>query len=186
MQPKKSAHAGHWSGSARPSPVFKIITAYEDAAAEGRAGRVRKQIEQICRDEVEVATFSTSFSLLERPDSWKLAVEEAMGADVIIVSISNAGELASHLMEWVKTWPNRELPGQDALVIVFDSDGAPTEEQWRVASYFRRIAEVRGFEFFCNQDPSERADMSCQQLQSENRMSFESSVPPTDRGGLSD
>jgi hypothetical protein len=152
VQPVIEIFRSHLCFDAASKSDFKIVVAYEDAAACERAMTVCGQIDEMCGGKVQNASVLFSFGLFGRAQSFKQAAAEAAEADMIIISARGVNELPDSMTDWIETWPRREQAGQAALVFIVDLEYVTNGTQRRLAGYLQRLAGQLGLDFFCNHD----------------------------------
>ena len=136
--------------------VLKIVIVHEDLITGIEAttllSRMAAQLEaefEIKSDTWQMDSGIWKFEMLRDPELWEQAVAEAAAADMIIISVGDAG-----LPACVRHWIEKALPmkegGPAALVALLDRDNDTPAEPSRPEVYLRRLAGQYGLDYFCN------------------------------------
>lgn len=151
--------------------VLKIVIVYEDLVtgieATAVLSRLAGQLEtefQIKSDTWRMDNSAWKFEMLREPELWNQAATEAVGADIIIVSVGGA-----QLPACVRNWIENVLPMKEgrpaALVAMLDRRNDASGEPPRLGAYLRRLAEEYGLDFFCNtNDPPPRVESGIESI----------------------
>lgn len=142
--------------------LLKIILVHENLIAGIAALAVLRRLVAQLEAELEIKSGAWhvdsnvwKFEMLRDPELRVQAAAEAAEADMIIISVGNAGLPAS-----VRDWLESALPMKDgrpaALVALLDRGNAASGEPPRSGAYLRRLAERYGLDFFCNSDDQSR------------------------------
>lgn len=138
--------------------VLKIVIVYEDLVtgieATAVLSRLAGQLEtefQIKNDTWRMDNSAWKFEMLRDPKLWNEAAIEAVGADIIIVSVGGA-ELPACVRDWIENVLPMKEGRPAALVAMLDGRNDASDEPPRLGAYLRRLAAQCGVDFFCNPD----------------------------------
>jgi hypothetical protein len=128
--------------------VINIVIAYDTVAAGQRAVRLFSSLDRNQRGIGKFRPQPWRFDLLVDSDCCEFAAEDAMRADVIIVSASRGSDLPAALKTWLRTCLGRRRGTRIALVALMgteeDMDGANSPR----LEFLRNAASEFGFDFF--------------------------------------
>src|SRR5262249_15063283 len=85
------------------------------------------------------------FGALNYPHLREQAAAEALGADLIVISVRGDAELPDHVKNWIGRWAPRKR-GEAALVALLQQDPGSCEP---LDDYLRQVAEQGRMDFFC-------------------------------------
>jgi hypothetical protein len=120
---------------------------YEDFRAASLAKQAYEFLVANLTREWQVISQAWKFELLRLPELRRLAAEDAVLADVIIVSCRGDGELPGEVRAWVKMWQRCKA---DAVALIALLDGPPGQAEHAQAAqaYLERVAERAHMDFF--------------------------------------
>ena len=119
--------------------AFSIAGIYQDALTCGWAVQLCRPVTQLAGEEwvqhtwYEVPTLRDPCILLN-------AVQTALRADVIIVSVHAADELPAELYAWIEAWLPRRLSRMGALAALIGVAGRVDHEAARTQEYLKTVA----------------------------------------------
>ncbi len=122
------------------NPTLNVVIAYEDLETGKRAKKIYDFLVENLGHDCQFTNQMWKFELLGIPKLREMAAQDAMMADIVIISCHGA-ELPSDFKAWVELWaaePNHPI----ALVALFDYDNHPRVAEAR--SYLADVAR-RGF-----------------------------------------
>lgn len=133
-------------GSAQEEPALKVLTLYQDPLtrhwAEELWGRVGELV-----GPGGVKHESRKISELTDPVVFAHSVRAATEADVLVISVRDAGELPMTLHVWVEAWmPNRGRH-DGALVALIGVPSQPHAQSGRAHAYLESVAQRAGMDF---------------------------------------
>jgi hypothetical protein len=135
------------SSGGKAVPTFRVVIVYEDFRTARQAKRAYDFLVANLTHEWQVSSQMWKFDLLRIPELRELATEDAMLADLIIVSCNGDGELPAD----VHTWIEMSLgPKADAvaLVALLDCPPGQAERAQATRAYLERAAKRAHMEFF--------------------------------------
>jgi len=137
------------------NPAFSVLIAYEDFDTGKLAKRTYDfLVENLGRD-CNFVNQMWKFDVLSIPNLRQIAVDDATGADIIIISC-HGDELPEHVKLWIESWLERAL-NPLALVALFDRSPDSKRESSAVRSYLSGVARRGRMEFFAQPEKKSRA-----------------------------
>jgi hypothetical protein len=127
-------------------PALKVITIYQDPLtrqwAEELWGRVGELVGQegICHQ-------SRRISELTKPEVFADSVRAATEADVLVISIRDAGELPMSLYVWIDAWVPHRDRHEGALVALIGVPPQPDARSGRAHAFLETVARRAGLDF---------------------------------------
>lgn len=134
---------------------------YEDFATGLRAHLLLDRVRQCLGHGIQANEHLWRFDLLREPELLKEAVEEAVQADLVIVSAHGDGVLPEPLKDWAGEWLLRA--GQDVPGVVLALDSRlqrPAAKPPFVDAFRRLLAERSTDMFLCFYDPPIARELS--------------------------
>jgi hypothetical protein len=128
----------------------KIFIAYEDSGSFSAISELEVLPESMRRISDKESADSVSFSQFWMEDSWGNAVQTAICANLIIVSLSGQTELPVPVKRWMDTWPKHERKEHITLLVIFGAELKEDSKQNALISYFKQIATEHGLDFRCH------------------------------------
>lgn len=116
------------------SPCVKVLMVYEDLSTGHRAMRVLDSLHHLFGKEVCLQSNMWKFDILGCPSMGRMAAQDALEADVIIVSAHGADPLPEEVKTWFDQWLGARGRHGGALVALL-GDGhsdSPVLEETRV------------------------------------------------------
>lgn len=146
-------------------PVFTVLVIYEDFAAGKHAKETCDFLASRLGREFELKNLMWKFEVLGHPKLKEMAANDALEADLIIVSTHGIGELPEEVQSWLDLWV--EQPGNAmALVMLVDRPKNVLDDHAFIHSSLQAAADKAGMEFFAQPDdwPDDDNDFSIQQI----------------------
>ena len=132
------------------NPAFNVLIAYEDLETGKHAKKTYDFLHENLGCECSLTNQMWKFDVLSIPKLREIAVKDAIGADIIIIS-SHGDELPQHVTKWIESWLMEGLSAL-ALVALFerpeDSVGATSGTR----KYLADVAKRGRMEFFAQPD----------------------------------
>ena len=126
--------------------VLNIAGVYQDLLTRDWAAHVCEQAIQIAGAE-RVQTSWFEVPRLGEPETLIAAVQAALLADVIVVSVHAADELPLDLYVWIDVWLPRRSSRMGALVALIGASGKPTPQAVRTQEYLQAVARRAELDF---------------------------------------
>jgi hypothetical protein len=146
-------------------PMFTVLVIYEDFAAGKHAKETCDFLASRLGREFEFKNLMWKFEVLGNPKMKEMAANDALEADLIIVSTHGIGELPEGVKSWMDLWI--EHPGNAmALVMLVDRPKSVLDDHAFIRSSLQAAADKAGIEFFAQPDdwPDDENDFSLQQI----------------------
>jgi len=131
------------------NPTLNVVIAYEDLETGKRAKKIYDFLVENLGHDCQFTNQMWKFEVLGIPKLGEMAAQDAMMADIVIISCHGA-ELPSDFKDWVELWaaePNHPI----ALVALFDYDNQHPQVA-EARSYLADVARRGQMEFFAQPD----------------------------------
>jgi hypothetical protein len=137
-------------GSSDPeaNSVFNVVIAYEDFETGKQAKRTYDFLVKNLGQGCEFSNQMWKFDVLGIPKLREMAVQDAIAADIIIVSSRGGNELPMKVRIWMESWVSQQ-PRALALVALFEAESNPVQP---IRDYLAAIAKQGQMEFFAQPD----------------------------------
>ena len=128
-------------------PTFRVVNVYEDFSTGTQAKRAFDFLVANLTQEWQVTSQMWKFGLLRIPELGALAAEDAMLADLIIVSCNGDGELPADVRTWIEMSLGTKAEAV-ALVALLDCPSGQVQRAQITQACLERIAQRAHMEFF--------------------------------------
>ena len=154
---RSASHSSIDSPDLEPETVFNVVIAYEDFETGKHGKETYDYLVSNLGHKCRFANQMWKFDVLSIPKLRQMAANDALIADIIIISCHGTHDLSSEVKAWVDSWICNEI-NAIALVALFSDVGAYSDNQIR--SYLAQAAKRARIEFFAqpNPLPSNRLD----------------------------
>jgi hypothetical protein len=129
-------------------PRFNVVIVYEDFVTGTRAMTVYDSLARSLANHYELANSAWKFEILRQASLKKIAVFDAMEADLVLISVHAGSELPEEVRAWIHLWLAQGNQANCALGLLL----AETDEMiGRVApahSYLQEVANQHKLDFF--------------------------------------
>jgi len=152
------SQAAHWE----PKFPFDLVIVYENEATRARAFTLCDRLVGKLHDDHDIRQSWWKFHFLYDPQLLERAVEGALTADMIIMSL-NDGKLPPLIARtWIEGWANQKDGHDSALVALVDNTPSSRCTDCPMLRYLNSVAHQAGMDFFPHVFPSAplRADRS--------------------------
>jgi hypothetical protein len=129
------------------NPTFNVVIAYEDVETGKYAKETYDFLVENLGQDCAVASQMWKFDVLNIPTLHELAVNDALLADVIIIS-SKGGALPLQVQTWFGAW----LSGPHSAIALVALFAGPQPQTAQVRTYLEDIAKRGRMEFFAHPD----------------------------------
>jgi hypothetical protein len=132
------------------NPSLNVVIAYEDFETGKRAKRTYDFLVENIGSGWQVTNQMWKFDVLVLPKLRDIAVDDAVRADIIMIS-SHEHDLPAHVKKWIESW----LAGESnplALVALFESARAGAGPDNVARRYLANVARRGNMEFFAQRD----------------------------------
>ena len=140
-------HRSPSSSGSKVIPVFRAVIVYEDLGTAWLAKQAYDFLVANLTHEWRVTRQMWKFDLLCLPELRELAVEDAVQADVIVVSCRGDGELPADVRAWIEMWLSSRAQAV-ALIALLDCPPAQAGHARATQDYLERVAHRAQVEFF--------------------------------------
>ena len=128
-------------------PAFRVVIVYEDIRTARQAKQAYEFLVANLTHEWRFTRQTWKFELLRLPELRRLAAEDAVQADVIIVSCRGDGELPADVRAWIEMW--LDYKGDNvALITLLDRPPGQAGHAQVTQDYLERVAQRARVEFF--------------------------------------
>lgn len=150
MQPKSFVdEASHKTVRTHASGhLLRVVIAYDAIAAGKRAMRVITRLGGELGESVEFQPLPWSFELLADTDWAKVAADDAVKADILIIATSTAHPLPSAVEHWAEATIHRKQGTWAAVVALFGTEGDLNRDGAAQLEAIRTAARRAGLDFF--------------------------------------
>ncbi len=131
----------------RPEQPFTFVVGYEDSASRLRAIELYKRLLTSLSDSFDVRLVLWKFEPLGLESMLARATQDAINADLILISLSGTHPLPSEAATWIAQW-NGRMGRDSAIAVLLDPDHERTSEARRIVALLKAVAEQNGAAFF--------------------------------------
>jgi hypothetical protein len=132
-------------------PTFNVVIAYEDFDTGKHAKKTYDFLVENLGRECQFTNQMWKFDVLSIPKLREMAANDAVMADIIIISCHGSDELPEPVQAWIESWM-AEKGSANALVALFDCPHEDFLKTRRIRNYLAEVAEKAGMEFFAQPD----------------------------------
>jgi len=140
----------HWE----PKFPFDIVITYEDKATCARAFAVCDHLIQELQNDHDIQQSWWRFHYLHDPQLLESAIDVALSADMIVMSLNNAKELPWLARRWVEGWLDQKDGHHQALVALVDNAPSSRRADCPILRYLNSVAHIAGMDFFSHVFPA--------------------------------
>jgi hypothetical protein len=136
-------HSAIGSSDLEPDPIFNVVIAYEDFNTGKQAKETYDFLVSDLGHDCRLANQMWKFDVLGIPKLREMATNDALAADIIIISCHGTHDLSMEVTTWINSW----IHGQSnaiALVALFGVDS----ENNNIRVYLADVAKRAQMEFF--------------------------------------
>jgi len=134
------------SSDLEPDPIFNVVIAYEDFETGKQAKGTYDFLVNNLRHECRFANQMWKFDVLGISKLREMAVNDALAADIIIISCHGTHELSADVRTWIDSWVHGRSSAI-ALVALF-GDACGDRDNNRIRDYLAEVAGRARMEFF--------------------------------------
>jgi hypothetical protein len=136
--------------SRNEKPSFRLFIAYEDFATGKKAQSAAENMARSKQPSAGCQTVMWKFDLLRVPGLRALATEDALQADVILLSMHGASGLPGDVKSWISEWLLKKRNHPRALALMLDCDPRETSKARAICAWMRKAARKGRFDLlFC-------------------------------------
>jgi len=129
-------------------PALKIVIAYEDFAVALRAREMAGRLVTQLNPGIGITHQVWRFDLLRNAELKEAAVQDAVAADMIILSAHGTAPLPAHVTAWIESWLPQKRNRPAAFVALLDQVEELPGDSSSPCHSLRQIAEAAGMDFF--------------------------------------
>jgi len=156
----RSVQADHWE----PKYPFDLVIAYEDLATRNRAMRLHDHLDRQLGDDYDFHCAWWKLEHLREPTLREQAVDDAMSANMIVISVHGESELLPPARAWMDDWSRRLDHHKCALVTLFAEPHARKKSSPLIAR-LQQVARQARMDFFTNiGEAAQAAELSIEQV----------------------
>jgi hypothetical protein len=133
--------------------VFHILMVYEDSLAGKRAMDACQVLMSQLEGEVELRSSMWTFHTLRNPKLSRIATEDAIEADVIIIATGRNSELPGDVRKWIELWVPQKQGQTAALVAMTDFTGGDSARSSVTHVFLKGAAATAGIDFLSQEFP---------------------------------
>ncbi len=134
------------SFSKETEPALRVATVYQDPLTRHWARELWDRVGQLV-GQGGICHQSWKIGDLTDAQAYTGAVQAATEADVLVVSVRDAGELPINLCVWIDAWMPRRAGRAGALVALIGVCPQPNVQSGRVHAYLEAVARRVGLDF---------------------------------------
>jgi len=132
--------------SQEAEPALKVVTVYQDPLTLHWATALWERVGGLISDEA-VCREAWKMSNLTDTSVFREAVRAAAEADVLVISVRDAGKLPVNLYLWIDAWLPSRIGPAGALVALIGVPPQPTGQSGRAYHYLETVARKAGLDF---------------------------------------
>lgn len=130
-------------------PPFNVVILYEDFSAGKHAKKTYDYLTQQLQGDYEFTSQMWKFNVLANPKMQKMAVKDAVMADLVIVAAHGLGELPGQVKSWAEQWVPKKSNAMAALVALVNPPvGEEAPHALSIRNYLQDAAQRAGIGFF--------------------------------------
>jgi hypothetical protein len=150
---------------AGPAPHFNVLIVYEDMACGVEAMRLYQHLSRSRNPGFDFNFDMWRFDVLDLAQINDLAAEQAVRADLVIVSVCG-GAVPHNFTTWVKCWMGKFRGAENgAIVVLYGGNLKEARNASLVVAVLRSAADMNGRQFFAEQtDPNGKPELAADRL----------------------
>jgi hypothetical protein len=125
---------------------LNVATVYQDPLTRSWAAELWDRVGELISQK-SVGRQSWRIDELKDPRVFAEAGQAAAEADVLVISVRDAGEWPASLQVWIDSWLPRRVAREGALVALIGVPGRPDSQSGRAHQYLARVAGEAGLDF---------------------------------------
>src|SRR5689334_1523079 len=134
------------SGALDTPPFLEILIIYDDVWSGSHAVHVVSTLNERLGSHVSLAPHLWPASCLDDEDSFDLAMEEGIKAEMVLIAAGETFEPGDSFRNWLKMCVDRKRGTESVIVLM--QDGAPADSmELAGAQFVRRTARDAGLDF---------------------------------------
>ena len=129
-----------------PEPTLNVATVYQDSLTRCWAIELWDRVGELISRK-NVGRQSWRIDQLKNPRVFANAGRAAAEADVLVISVRDAGEWPANLQVWIDSWLPRRAGREGALVALIGVPGRQDGQSGRAHQYLSGVAREAGMDF---------------------------------------
>ena len=139
-----------------PAQPFTVVVAYEDYACGLRGLELHQRILARWADKVDFRLIIWKFEPLGVPSLLTKAIQDALSADLIVISLGGNHPLPAEATRWISGLRQKTVK-ETALALLVDAEHQSTSHAAQALALLSEVASCSGMPFFSSmQSPSQR------------------------------
>jgi hypothetical protein len=130
------------------SASLKILVMYSDRSSARLGERVSESLQRILGERVRCAQSTWNSGLLLSRKLRKLAAEDALHSDVVIIATNDSLELSTELRSWLQLWQDKRAGGAAALIGLDSDPHLNSQGESSIRKSLQQTAARAHMEFF--------------------------------------
>ena len=127
---------------------LRVLVAYEDLPAGIRAMAILERVDREFVGAGRAVHMMWRFDELSDPYLFRIAVTEALAADVIVISAHEAEKLPQEIRDWIARWLLTKDDRPRTLIAALQPNGVSARNQQHILTYLQKVAHHGKLEFF--------------------------------------
>jgi hypothetical protein len=129
----------------KTSKRLVLLAAFEDSVTGTRVKEFCQDFSRHLGRQCQIIEHVWLFSTLRHPELQAIAAEEALAADLIVISVHRTEGLPDEVRRWMELWLRQKSSRPAALVALLDpsAEGAPASTE----AYLQQAAKRGGMEY---------------------------------------
>jgi hypothetical protein len=132
-----------------PKYPFDLVIAYSDLETRDRAMRLHDHLSRQLNDDYDLHCSWWKFDHLADPTLFDQAIDDALDANMIVLSLHAETELPPAARAWIDGWAHRSDHQKCALVTLY-AEPSERPESSPVCAFLRQAARLAHMDFFTN------------------------------------
>ncbi len=129
-------------------PTINAVIAYEDLATGKRAKEICNYFSNHLDGDCEVKYDIWRFDVLADPRLKKIAVLDAVSADIIVIALRGDRDLSIDVKTWIGLWLQQKNRPSDILLALFGHEHEKSSMMASNLRYLRNVAARGNMKFF--------------------------------------
>jgi hypothetical protein len=139
-----NSQALHWE----PKFPFDLVIAYEDHATRDRAMLLYDRIAQQLLDDYDFQCAWWKLDHLREPSLMEQAIDDAVQANMIIVSLHAGQAMPKPATDWLSAWAPNKVGNKSAMVALLNAGGETAQSPHSRQACLHRVARQARMDFF--------------------------------------
>jgi hypothetical protein len=137
-----------------PAQPFTVVVAYEDYISGLRALELHHRILARWADKVDFRLIIWKFEPMGVPSLMAKAIQDAITADLIVISSTGSQPLPPEATQWISGWRQKTIK-EPALALLVDAEHKANPHARKIFTFCREVAGRSGMPFFSSLEKPE-------------------------------